>query len=95
MWARLAQAAVRELEGSQFEPVPRQQAQAILQGRKLGVAKLRLLPKRTGGGPGPPNATPSASLSGTLGLLGWFPMEALVRLACIFPFFFQALLLRL
>ncbi len=50
MWARLAHAAVRELEGSQFEAVPRQQAQAVLQSRKLGVAKLRLLPKRTGKG---------------------------------------------
>ncbi|GAB4814869.1 hypothetical protein N2152v2_001915 [Parachlorella kessleri] len=48
VWARLAHAAVRELEGSQFEAVPRQQAQAVLQSRKLGVAKLRLLPKRTG-----------------------------------------------
>lgn len=48
MWARLAEAAVRELESTQFEPLGRQRALAILRGRKLGVAKLRLLPKRTG-----------------------------------------------
>lgn len=48
MWVRLAEAAVRQLEATQFEAVGLRRAQAILQGRKLGVARLRLLPKRTG-----------------------------------------------
>lgn len=49
MWARLACETVRELEQAQFTAVGRQEAQALLQGRKLGVARTRLLPKRTGG----------------------------------------------
>lgn len=48
VWAALARAAAEELQQRQFTPLPSREALGILQGRKLGVARLRLLPKRTG-----------------------------------------------
>ncbi|PSC73504.1 telomerase reverse transcriptase [Micractinium conductrix] len=48
VWAALARDATEELQQRQFAPLAARQAQAILQARKLGVARLRLLPKRAG-----------------------------------------------
>lgn len=48
MWAALSKAATKDLQEKQFTALPQQEARSILQGRKLGVARLRLLPKRSG-----------------------------------------------
>ena len=48
MWAALARVSTDELQQRQFVALSDREAQALLQGRKLGVARLRLLPKRTG-----------------------------------------------
>ncbi len=48
VWVRLASAAVDGIVGTQFAPLPTAKAQRILQARRLGVAGLRLLPKRVG-----------------------------------------------
>lgn len=48
VWARLAKQAVAELVGTQFQRMPLHAARETLERRKLGVAKYRLLPKRTG-----------------------------------------------
>ncbi|KAH7621700.1 putative Telomerase reverse transcriptase [Nannochloris sp. 'desiccata'] len=48
VWVRLASAAIDGLLGTQFAPLPSAKAQRILECRRLGVAGLRLLPKRVG-----------------------------------------------
>lgn len=48
VWVRMAASVVGGLAGSQFAPIASGEAQKILQSRKLGVARLRLLPKRVG-----------------------------------------------
>ena len=48
VWAALARTAAEDLRQRQFTALPAAEARAILQGRKLGVARLRLLPKRSG-----------------------------------------------
>ena len=50
VWAALAAEAVGALQGGQFTALSQREARAVLEGRRLGVARLRLLPKRTGGG---------------------------------------------
>jgi hypothetical protein len=55
VWAALAREATEELRQQQYAALPPRQALETLQGRRLGVARLRLLPKRSGGtqrGPG-------------------------------------------
>jgi len=48
VWVRLASAAIDGIVGTQFAPLPTAKAQRILECRRLGVAGLRLLPKRVG-----------------------------------------------
>ena len=48
MWAALARISTEELQQRQFAALSDRDAQTLLQGRKLGVARLRLLPKRSG-----------------------------------------------
>ncbi|KAL4860163.1 Telomerase reverse transcriptase [Chlorella vulgaris] len=48
VWAALSRVATKELQEKQFTALPQEEARSILQERKLGVARLRLLPKRTG-----------------------------------------------
>ena len=48
VWAKLKNAAYEGLTGKLYTPLPATAAQACLQSRSLGVAKLRLLPKKTG-----------------------------------------------
>ena len=48
VWHRLASAAVQGLSATQFAPLPMDKARRILEARSLGVAGLRLLPKRVG-----------------------------------------------
>ncbi len=48
VWAKLKNAAYEGLTGKMYTPLPATAAQACLQSRSLGVAKLRLLPKKTG-----------------------------------------------
>ncbi|KAL4423217.1 hypothetical protein ABPG77_000009 [Micractinium sp. CCAP 211/92] len=48
VWAALARGATNELAQQQFAALSDGEALGILQGRRLGVARLRLLPKRTG-----------------------------------------------
>lgn len=66
MWAALARAATEELQQQQFTALSDREALAVLQGRKLGVARLRLLPKRAGeaggGRPTPEDAAAAAGL---------------------------------
>lgn len=48
VWAKLKTTAYEGLNGRMYTPLPATAAQACLQSRSLGVAKLRLLPKKTG-----------------------------------------------
>ena len=48
VWAKLKSEAYQGLTGKLFTPLPTRDAQACLQSRSLGIAKLRLLPKLTG-----------------------------------------------
>lgn len=48
VWMQLAASALDGLSGTQFARISACQAQKILQSRKIGVARLRLLPKRSG-----------------------------------------------
>jgi telomerase reverse transcriptase len=48
VWVRLASAAIDGIVGTQFAPLSAAKAQRILECRRLGVAGLRLLPKRVG-----------------------------------------------
>ena len=48
VWAKLKTTAYEGLTGKMYTPLPATAAQACLQLRSLGVAKLRLLPKKTG-----------------------------------------------
>jgi len=48
VWRKLAEGAVSGLKVDQFAPIPQHRAKEILKSRKLGVARLRLLPKRKG-----------------------------------------------
>lgn len=48
VWMHLASSALDGLSGTQFARISAPQAQKILQSRKIGVARLRLLPKRSG-----------------------------------------------
>lgn len=48
VWAKLKSTAYEGLTGNMYTPLPATAAQACLQSRSLGVAKLRLLPKKTG-----------------------------------------------
>ena len=48
MWAALAAGAVAALQEGQFTRLSQREARAVLEGRRLGVARLRLLPKRAG-----------------------------------------------
>ena len=48
VWAKLKTTAYEGLTGKMYTPLPATAAQACLQSRSLGVAKLRLLPKKTG-----------------------------------------------
>ena len=48
VWAKLKNTAYEGLTGKMYTPLPAIAAQACLQSRSLGVAKLRLLPKKTG-----------------------------------------------
>lgn len=48
VWAKLKNTAYEGLTGKMYTPLPATAAQACLQARSLGVAKLRLLPKKTG-----------------------------------------------
>ncbi|KAK9817956.1 hypothetical protein WJX72_004857 [[Myrmecia] bisecta] len=48
VWVRLRQQTMGELREFLYRPMTNRQAQQCLQARQLGVATLRLLPKRTG-----------------------------------------------
>ena len=48
MWAALRAQALAGLVGDLYAPVPAGAVAALLQGRRLGAARLRLLPKATG-----------------------------------------------
>jgi hypothetical protein len=48
VWAALARVSTEELQQRQFVALSDREAQTLLQGRRLGVARLRLLPKRSG-----------------------------------------------
>ena len=48
VWHRLSSATLDGLSGTQFAPLPTRTAESILKSRKLGVAKIRLIPKRLG-----------------------------------------------
>ena len=48
VWAKLKSTAYEGLTGKMYTSLPATAAQACLQSRSLGVAKLRLLPKKTG-----------------------------------------------
>jgi hypothetical protein len=48
VWAALAAAATSELQAQRFDPLTPPAARSLLEGGPLGVARLRLLPKRLG-----------------------------------------------
>jgi hypothetical protein len=48
VWLRLQRAGLVRLRATLFSPLTVPEARRILQGRQLGIASLRLLPKRTG-----------------------------------------------
>ena len=66
MWARLEASAHDALRATMFTPVTAAAAQRCLQARSLGVARLRLLPKRDGAlaahAPRAPSQAPDLSL---------------------------------
>ena len=49
MWAALRAQGLAALVGNLYAPLPAGAVAATLQGRRLGAARLRLLPKATGG----------------------------------------------
>lgn len=49
MWAALRAQGLAALVGDLYAPLPAGAVAATLQGRRLGAARLRLLPKATGG----------------------------------------------
>ena len=61
MWGQLAREAVAGLQEGQFTALTGGEAREVLEGRKLGVARLRLLPKRAGGPGGPCSPVPRAA----------------------------------
>ena len=48
MWNTLQAAAMTKIVGHQYVPLHSWKALSILEGRELGAARLRLLPKKTG-----------------------------------------------
>lgn len=48
MWLELQREGLARVRDALFAPLSVQEARSILQRRQLGVASLRLLPKRTG-----------------------------------------------
>ena len=48
MWLELQRQAHAQLRTLVYSPVSAAEAQTILQSRKLGIASLRLLPKKSG-----------------------------------------------
>ncbi len=48
VWLELQTAGLAIVKGTLFSPLARSEARHILQARQLGVASLRLLPKRSG-----------------------------------------------
>jgi len=66
VWARLEAGAHDALRATMFMPVTAAAAQRCLQARSLGVARLRLLPKRDGAlaarAPREPSQAPALSL---------------------------------
>jgi hypothetical protein len=48
VWLELQRQGLAQVRASLFRPLSAAEARATLQGRQLGVAALRLLPKRTG-----------------------------------------------
>ena len=48
MWLQLQRAGLAAVRDGLFRPMAPAEARATLQGRQLGIAALRLLPKRTG-----------------------------------------------
>ena len=59
VWAKLKAEAYQGLTGKLYTPLPTRAAQACLQARSLGIAKLRLLPKKTGSAPVSPPLLPA------------------------------------
>lgn len=50
VWAKLRHFAQQELAAQLYEPISMEHARQVLQQRRLGVARLRLVPKKTGKG---------------------------------------------
>ena len=48
VWAKLRHSAHQELAAQLYEPISMETARQVLQQRRLGVARLRLVPKKTG-----------------------------------------------
>ena len=48
MWLELQRQAHAKLRADVYSPMSAAEAQSILQSRKLGIASLRLLPKKSG-----------------------------------------------
>lgn len=48
VWSKMVDTAIKDTLGATFVPVPRNVAMATLQSRKIGVARLRFLPKHGG-----------------------------------------------
>ena len=48
MWLELQRQALLKLRSEVYRPLPAVKARSILQSRRLGIASLRLLPKKSG-----------------------------------------------
>ena len=76
MWLELQRQAHAQLRAVVYSPVSAAEAQTILQSRKLGIASLRLLPKKSGN-PSPQEhrttCTGSCLRVGSLQTASWLP----------------------
>ncbi len=61
VWTAVRAAALRALAGELYRPVPRCEEAAVLPARRLGAARLRLLPKPTCAPCCPPPPPPGGS----------------------------------
>lgn len=87
MWTALRAAAHATLTGDIFKVVPMQEEAALLTGRRLGVGRLRLLPKSSCELPQPRPVyeaqLPTRPLSFDLAPLSYFDKLSVVTMHCI------------